>query len=226
MPLIEWATRTPEPVATLAPETGEIADSWEEIIAHIDDGTARQRYAIGAYKPLDLDTLGTVNMQLAGFDLDDRADGTGKAPTAWIAKECLPEGHQWNPWGKGTDGGWAACELRQYLKETVFPAIPASLGNRLVNVKKEQYVILEKQATEDTLWIPDFYELFRKESLYYGLFENTSEKRIKTKSGSASVWWLRSAYVSSTVYAVSSDGSINGGNNVDLAHGVVVGFCL
>ena len=67
-------TPTPEPLL----QTGEISDSWEEIIAAIDDGLARQRYAVGATKALDLGELGTVHMQLAGFDLDERADGRAR----------------------------------------------------------------------------------------------------------------------------------------------------
>lgn len=72
-----------------APEAVEIADSWDEILAAIDDGTARERYPVGATKELDLGDFGTIRMQLAGFDLDDRADGSGKAATTWIALDLL-----------------------------------------------------------------------------------------------------------------------------------------
>ena len=230
MPLIEWATRTPEPVATIAPETGEITDSWEEIIAHIDDGTAQQRYAIGAYKPLDLGALGTISMQLAGFDLDTRADGTGKAPTTWIAKECLPEGHRWNPLEKGTEGGWANCELRSYLYDTALPAMPPSLKNRLVTIIKTQYYannIGDEQQTEERVWVPDFNEIFGTGSLYYNLFLDNANNRKKTKSGSAAWWWLRSAYYyDGGAYVVNIIGNSDGYGVYTTSGGVVLGFCL
>ena len=228
MPLIEWATRTPEPVATLAPVTGEIADSWEEIIAHIDDGTARQRYAIGAYKFLDLGALGTINMQLAGFDLDNLADGTGKAPTTWIAKECLPEGHRWHPEGKGMDGGWANCELRSYLYDTALPAMPPSLKNRLVSIKKSQQYGSNEQQTEERVWVPDFNEVFGTGSLYYDLFLDNANNRKKTQSGSAAWWWLRSAhyYYSGIASNVSSLGNYDYYHVISSTGGVVLGFCL
>lgn len=36
-------------------EIKEIEDSWEEILAAVDDGTYKQKYSIGNYKPLDLE---------------------------------------------------------------------------------------------------------------------------------------------------------------------------
>ena len=36
-------------------------------------------------------------MQIAGFDVDDLADGTGKAPITWVGKELLATTHRWNP---------------------------------------------------------------------------------------------------------------------------------
>ena len=213
-----------------SPVTGEIADSWEEIIAHIDDGTAPQRYAIGAYKPLDLGALGTVNMQLAGFDLETLADGTGKAPTTWIAKECLPEGHRWNPEGKGAEeGGWANCELRSYLYDTALPAMPPSLKNRLVTIIKTQYYFNNKdneQQTEERVWVPDYKEVFGTGSLYYDLFHDNADNRNKTKSGSAAWWWLRSAHDDSFAYSVYTDGSYGYTSVYTASGGVVLGFCL
>ena len=247
MPLIEWATRQPTPIPEITsqprsdipstPETEEIVDSWEEIITAIDDGTARQRYAVGAYKPLDLGQFGTVNMQLAGFGLDTRADGNGKAATTWIAKELLSERRRWNPeWnndkeGTGTIGGWEKCELRQWMNDVVLPTIPKSIGSRIIPVRKEQefYDIdwnYFGQITNDYIWIPSYDEIFGEQSLYDGLFQNQDKKRVKTRGPSAAWWWLRSAGNSYYAGSVYSDGSY-GYNYVDITSGgVVVGFCL
>ena len=247
MPLIEWATRQPTPIPVITsepvndipptPETEEIVDSWDEIIAAIDDGTARQRYAVGAYKPLDLGQFGIINMQLAGFDLDTRTDGNGKAATTWIAKELLAETHRWNPdldndkEGTGTIGGWEKCELRQWMNDVILPAIPKSIGSRIIPVKKEQrafdagwYEI--KQITDDCIWIPSREEIFGEQSLYYGMFHDQSQKRAKTRGGSAAWWWLRSA----DYYGSASGVDVGGSDYYDYVYhtsgGVVLGFCL
>lgn len=77
-------------------EVKEITDSWEEIIAACEDGSYATKYKIGNYKPLDLGSEGVVNMQIAGKDVDDLADGSGKAKISWISKELLKTRHRYN----------------------------------------------------------------------------------------------------------------------------------
>ncbi|MGX8705349.1 MAG: DUF6273 domain-containing protein [bacterium] len=220
-----------------SPYQDEIPDSWDEIIAAIDDGTAQRRYAVGAYKPLDLGQFGTVNMQLAGFNLDDRADGQGKAATTWLAKEILSETHRWNPEqdnnkeGTGAIGGWGKCELRRWMNERVLSAIPKDVRDRLISVKKSQKCYDTnwnwiQQTTEDSVWIPSYDEVFGDQSLYYGLFRNQSDRRVKTRNGSAAWWWLRSAGNDVSANLVGNDGSISGHGVNNTSGGVVLGFCL
>ena len=110
--------------------------------------------------------------------LDERADGQGKAATTWIAMECLPEGHRWNPEEKGTEGGWEACELRSYLNESVLPAIPVAVRSRLISVKKTQRICGgSSQTSNDSIWIPDYDEVFDKQSLYYDLFLDSDSNK-------------------------------------------------
>ena len=238
------ATFTPLPTKSVtrtlpsSPYRNEIPDSWEEIIASIDDGTAQQRYAVGAYKPLNLGQFGTVNMQLAGFNLDERADGRGKAATTWIAKEILSETHRWNPgWndgkaGTGTIGGWAKCELRKWMNEMVRPAIPENVRNRLVPVKKSQECYDTngnwiQQTTKDSVWIPSCEEVFGNQSLYCGLFRNQDKRRVKRQNGSAAWWWLRSASYFSLGASIVASGGYHYYYDVDhTSVGVVLGFCL
>lgn len=78
-------------------EVKEIEDSWDEIIAACNDGTYATKYKIGNYKPLDLGSEGIVNMQIAGKDVDELADGSGMAKLTWISKELLNTPHRWNP---------------------------------------------------------------------------------------------------------------------------------
>ena len=227
MPLLEWFTVPPKTFEVPSePETGEIRDSWDEIIAAIDDGTARQRYAVGAWKPLDLGEFGVINMQLAGFELDVRADGNGMAATTWIAIELLPEKHRMNPDSIGMADGWEKSELRAYLQDTVMNAIPTNVRTRLVSVTKRQCTFGGwEQRTEDQLWIPDIDEIFGENSTYYDLFQDDFIKRIKQSNGSAAWWWLRSATNYAFAHTVNYRGS-NINDTVNNSGGVALGFCL
>lgn len=75
----------------------EIEDSWDEILAACADGTYKQKYKIGNYKPLDMGTEGIINMQIAGKDVDALADGSGMAPLSWIGIELLKTSKRMNP---------------------------------------------------------------------------------------------------------------------------------
>lgn len=74
-----------------------ITDSWADIFAAVDSGRYKTRYAIGDSKVLDLGIYGKVAMQVAAFDADELADGTGRAHITWIAEQILPDRHRFNP---------------------------------------------------------------------------------------------------------------------------------
>lgn len=78
-------------------EIAEITDDWAAIFAAIEDGTYRQKYSVGNYKALDMGTEGVVNMQIAAFDKDTLADGSGTAAITWISKELLATSRRMNP---------------------------------------------------------------------------------------------------------------------------------
>ena len=78
-------------------EIAEITDDWATIFAAIEDGTYRMKYSVGNYKALDLGTEGVVNMQIAAFDTDQLADGSGTAAITWISKELLTTSRRMNP---------------------------------------------------------------------------------------------------------------------------------
>lgn len=227
-PVTVTATPTAASTAISGKQTGEISDSWAEILAAIDDGSAQQRYSVGSWKPLSLGVYGTVNMQLAGFNLDDRADGRGKAATTWIAKELLLQKHVMCEETKNwRDNGWKGSDLRYWLNEDVLSAFPYDLRDRLIPVKKQQLYNGANQTTEDVLWIPDYFEVFGSGSLYYGLFQDRASSRVKTHNGSDETWWLRSVENNGGAYIVHRDGDYHiNGINVFNAIGVALGFCL
>lgn len=226
-------------------EVTEITDSWDEILASVANGTYKQKYKVGNYKPLDLGTEGVVNMQIAGIEKDNLADGSGKAPITWISKELLLKKRSVNILrqtgsdgsyieGTGTIGGWEKSHLRAYFIETVMPLIPESVRAAIKTVTKTQSahttsMQLFTQTTQDDLWIPMSSEL--TSSQWYKLLFPNSASRIKSVIGasSASSWWLRDVYndTSGNYFTTVSDSGFCPSRSYLLSStaGVALGFC-
>ncbi len=215
--------------------------TWETVFSCIDDGTYGDVYKVGDCVELDLGSEGVVNMQIAGIDADDLADGSGKAPISWISKELLATKHRMNPdltsttdddgntvytEGTGTIGGWEKCEMRAYLKETVKPLIPDAVRNRIATVTKTQKAFDTSgteftQTTQDDVWLPSSTEL-SDELFYKNLF--AKEGRKKKYGSSYATWWCRSCYQRASINAVFSSGSVSA-TMPSSACGVALGFC-
>lgn len=152
-------------------EVAEITDSWDTIIANIDNGTYKNVYKLGNYKPLDLGTEGIVNMQIVAIDADELADGSGTAPLTFLGMELLNTSHRMNPTystgteGTGALGGWEKSEMRSYLNGTIEPLIPSSVRNRLQRINKYSTITAVNEErvkdvlTIDKLFIPSIREM-------------------------------------------------------------------
>lgn len=71
--------------------------SWDSVFKTIRNGRYKEVYNIGDMIPLQLTTYGTVNMQIAGFDVDTLAsDSTKKAHISWISEKAITT-HRMNP---------------------------------------------------------------------------------------------------------------------------------
>ena len=210
-----------------------ITDTWEEIIASVNDGTYNEKYRIGDTKELDLGTEGIVEMQIAALDTDELADGSGTAAITWISKQVLNTEHCMNSslitsdsadpldfskfvQGTGNVGGWEYSEMRAWLKEEIKPLMPSDVQNAIKPVIKNTFSIDTElktstvKSTED-IWIPSVREVigfpsdFENEGpLYVELFGNDYD-RVKKKSGAsdASVWWLRSITHAGSIASIS-----------------------
>lgn len=198
--------------------------TWDAVFASIDAGTYATDYAIGDMVPLDLGNEGLINMQIAAFDTDDLADGSGKAPITWIAKELLATKRRFNPAvvtnddgtcqeGTGAIGGWEKSELRTYLNDTVKPIIPGVVLNAIKEVTKthdafDANKVKFTQTTNDDIWVPDYNEAFGSSSPYKVLFpDNDSRKKTQIGASSPFAWWTRSALRYDNVYGVGAVGS-------------------
>ena len=121
--------------------------------------------------------------------------------------------------GTGTIGGWEACEMRTYLKNTIKPLIPEVVRNAIKPVIKYSRIyntsaqaVNNVTSTED-VWLPSMREMnfsgYETEGPQYKAAFPDAASRVKMKAGtsSASFWWCRSASSSSPFLGVYSSGS-------------------
>ncbi len=232
-----------------AVEVAEITDSWDTIIANIDNGTYATKYKIGNYKPLDLGAEGIVNMQIVGLNKDALAAGSGNAKTSWISKELLNTSHKMNPArsgssgaydeGTGAIGGWEKTEMRMYLKDTIKPLIPSTVRSAIKEVTKYSRIYntagsaVNDVATTEDVWLPSKREITGADSnaetqgpIYSEAFpDNASRVKNKVGASDASWWWLRSTSGTKGFNDVSSDGN-NNSNGASTVGALALGFCI
>ena len=219
----------------------EITDTWDTIIANIDNGTYKTKYKIGNYKPLDFGTEGTINMQIVAMDTDENTSGA-TVPLTFVGMELLNTYHRMNPSktagteGTGTLGGWEKSEMRSYLSDTILPLIPSNVAERINAVKKisNAYDVDEtafQQTTYDKLWIPGHREIFNSTSydktgpVYSAIYKNADSRKKAKVEGSAVSWWLRSAGGATSFRVVGSSGS-DSYYSAGITNGVCPGFSL
>ena len=225
-------------------EVKEIEDSWDEIIAACNDGTYATKYKIGNYKPLDLGSEGIVNMQIAGKDVDELADGSGFAKLSWISEKLLKTSSRYNNQlitnddgtyqeGTGSVGGWEKSYLRTLLKEKINPVVPENVRIGMVSVTKKQKAINTsgeniEQTTFDSIWIPSENEIIVSYRRVF-LKSYIREKGDGVDSMRDAHWWLRDA---SNDNATSARSARNRDKKeiqnlaVYQSFGIVIGFCF
>ena len=232
----------------------EISDSWEDILAAIDDGSYRKKYMVGNYKPLDMGTEGVLNMQIAAIDKDVTSAGDA-VPLSFISMQLMTTKRSMNANGLKTDtedssryvegtgsiGGWEKSKLRQTLSGSVLPLVPAVVADRIIAVRKTQpyldtsCVYHTDQVTEDKLWLPSRDELV---GIYKYAFPESNYQKFLPDDETRQIWWLRSA--SSTTYPSSvgrqfeyvyysgniNEASYNSYGDARSAYSVPLCFCL
>lgn len=220
---------------TLSPET--ISDSWEEIIAAIANNTYKTKYAVGDSKAVDLGDQGVIVFQIAAFDADPLASGSGTAAITWVAQRLLVTTKQMNSSSTSANGYPASNVLRPYLINTILPRFPEVLRNNMQEVTKYSYnkTTSGDITSTEKLCIPSYREVFGGTNLeshgpvYSGLFTNQMS-RIRRRYGytSGDAWWLRSAHKSDNAYfkGVITYGADSGDTNARYPAGVCLEFFL
>lgn len=174
-----------------------ISDSWEEIIASINNGEYVTKYNIGDTKLLSIGDS-SVLMKLVAKDLDELSDGSGNAKTTWIAYHEYVQ-HKMNETDTNS-GGWPESAMRKYLIEEVLPQFPEIVRNNIKEVNKTYLLYGGTTDTgTDTIWIPSCREITpgsvssHKESSGIVYDTGACAYRGYRSDGRDVTFWLRSA---------------------------------
>ena len=213
-----------------------ITDSWEQIIANIDNGKYKKRYTVGNYKPLDLGSQGVINMQIVAMDADEKSDRMGTAAITLVAEKPLASKYYMNPAyqqgveGTGSLGGWGKSQLRTWLKSNIKPLIPEQVRNRIVEVDKYTRIIdtsntaVNNVITADDVWIPSYREVGQSGAETLGVVYNKAFSDVNIRRGMG-YWWLRTAYAYPNFRMVNGYGSYSFYHS-DVSYGIMLAFCL
>lgn len=210
--------------------------SWKEIDEIGRAGKARELFAVGATKRDTMKNGFVAEYKIIGFEHDDLADGSGKAPISWDMVRAYKD--EWAMNDESTnDGGWEKCKMNQRmngellalcsdeLQAIIKPVIKlTSAGNRSKEIiksvcklwlksEKELYGRCFYSAPGEGSW----YEYYRQEDVPY-FVEDTDGERVSQ--------WLRSAICNYYHYFcyVYTDGSANS-NSALYASALSPGFC-
>lgn len=220
-------------------EVAEITDSWDTIIANIDNGTYATKYKVGNYKPIDLgSTYGSaINMQIVAIDGDELADGSGTAPLTFISKELLSSRSAMNSSNTYVGGYPATNVMKPLLDNTIYPLIPSSIRTRIQRVSKTSWDANTGATLTSTekLWIPSCREMFGGTNyetsgvVYSSIFKSTTD-RIKTGDNvvdvTQNIYWLRSAHSKAGMFRAIGSGGNTSSSYAANRLNIALGFCL
>lgn len=223
----------------ITPSTELLTDlnhlSWQELNAIGKSGKARQQIALGAVKTDHMKNGYKAEYRIVGFDHDDLADGSGKAPFTWLMTRIYKESRPMNN-DSTNKGGWDGCELREWLNSEFFALCSDDLQSvicpviKLTSAGSKSKEIIK---SADRIFIPSEKEIFGRavysvpgEGHWYEYFRQEDVPYIVLdEDGTAVWWWLRSADYAGSGYFCSV--RTDGGYNYYIASwsaGVVPGF--
>ena len=184
----------------------------------------------------------TVDVEIVGYNHDDLADGTGKASITFFCADLPQIMHRMNE-ESSNEGGYQFSEMREFLNDELFAALP----NGLQSIINPVYKISDGGSTNkalitttDSCWLASYDEvglvsgsnnLSGQGELYSAIFSSSKESRKKyiTDDTAAGGWWLRSSYYSTNSSSMFWRITNSGGSYSDIAFNsfyVAFGFCI
>lgn len=237
-----------------APNWEKINAYWTTIhndIASYTSGAMSQedfekKYMIGGRMliPIELsDGTSTVaDVEIIGYDHDDMADGSGKAPLTFFCMELPNIERAMNE--PGTDeGGYANSAMRSFVNGELFSVAPAELQGITTPVIKISDGGPDNETlitTIDYFWLASYdevgftsgrYNLAGQGELYSAVFssDKATRKKYITDDTDTGGWWLRSTYYTSSSSSMFWRVQKSGASYGDIQTGaffVAFGFCI
>ena len=190
-------------------------DSWSIIAANVKSGNT-SKYNIGDTKEVDLGDLGTHMVRIS--NMSACTTETSETACGFVVEfaDIITE-QQFNSNGTN-EGGWKDSEIRIYVNETIYNALPGDLQNVIVTTK----VISgygpsdsENFETQDKLYLLSGHEVYEngkmnqinesdtayndtKQLDYYknqGVVTDSNLGTAKKYLGVSRSWWLRSSHL-------------------------------
>ena len=195
--------------------------TWAALKAAVDNGTIAQG---------DLIVFNLKN----GEEVAVRATQDKKGKWFFVLEDCLADEHCMNK-RVTNKGAWAACDMRTWLNDSVFPLLPDELQALIAPTKIVQIVDGERVETEDKLFLLSKTQVFGKGRWSDREPEDTQllcflreKDRVKECSDNGTWWWwLRSPEASgSSSFALVANFGFSGSGHASISCGVAFGFCL
>lgn len=203
------------------------------------------KYPIGGRMivPISLSSgLVYADVEIIGRNHDNLSNGTGKAPLTFLCADLPQILHRMNAESTNV-GGYELSEMRKFVNEELFAALPDSLQT----IIKQVYKISDGGAANKTLittidscWLASYDEvgltsgsnnLAGQGEVYSDVFSSDKDSRKKyiTDDAITGGWWLRSSYYSLNSNSMFWRVTNSGGSYSDIAFNhfyVAFGFCI
>ena len=207
-------------------------DSWSTIATNVKSGNT-SKYNVGDTKEVDLGDLGTHTVRISNMSACTNGETSETACGFVVEFADITTEQPFNSTDTNV-GGWKDSELRTYVNETIYNALPNDLQNVITTTKVisgHNYSDGETNfETQDKLYLLSSEEIYSdfasssqasddtsvgtsKQLDYYknqGVTFNNYAGAIKQYNGNNYYWWLRSAE-SSIVNTGSFLGVFNNG---------------
>ena len=215
--------------------------TWEDLFRAIDAGTYATEYAVGETLSLDLGSFGNKTFKIVAMNKDALADNSGNAPVTLLATTALSGKHRMNPAAQGSSGnytvgtggvgGWEHSEMRSYLINSVLPAIPANVRQRIKATKRYSNSVntagtaVSNAMTSDSVWIPSRREVGDSNGETSGTVYLNSTTRTAISTAINATWYTRSATSYTSFRYVQSNGNLTAAA-ADTTRWIILGFCV
>ncbi len=186
-------------------------DDWPTIVGAIQSGNT-PNYHVGDTKVIDMGSLGTHTLRIANTSTPSECSTTGFSQTACgfvLEFADIITTHVMNSSGNNR-GGWPACDMRTYVNNDIYNALPSELKNAIIDTfvvsgygataegpnnftsTDKLYLFTTKEVGYDFSSVDTVISETRILDYYY--LNSAQTSRIKQVNGSNANWWLRAPF--------------------------------